>query len=94
MARPKTLPKPPEADDGSTKQIRVFADIAEMISWIVRIEGGSAALLLDPLIRPTIRAKFEVIRKDVEELKRMQAKEKEVEARAKQKMRDQDDQQR
>lgn len=41
-----------------TRQVRVFTDIAEMLSWIVRIEGGSTANLLDPLIRGPILARF------------------------------------
>lgn len=65
----------PESEPGS-KLIRVHADVAEMVSWITRLEGMSASALLDPLIRPQITARFESLRKDVEAIKRLESKHK------------------
>jgi hypothetical protein len=62
-----------ESEPGS-KLVRVHADVAEMISWITRLEGMSATSLLDPLIRPQITARYEVLRKDIEAIKRLESK--------------------
>lgn len=63
----------PESEPGS-KLVRVHADLAEMVSWITRLEGMSASSLLDPLLRPQITAKFESLRKDVEAIKKLESK--------------------
>lgn len=62
------------AEAGSTATLRVFSDLAEMIGWIVRLDGVSSANLLDPLIRPQISARYETIRKDVDAIKKLEAK--------------------
>ena len=50
--------RPLSGDEHGTRQIRVFEDIADKIAWIVRVRGGSAAQLLDPLIRPEIESLY------------------------------------
>ena len=47
-----------EESDRGTRQVRVFEDVGEMISWIIRIEGGTTASLLDPMIRAEITARY------------------------------------
>jgi hypothetical protein len=73
-----TLPSPSMAkdarkktvkDDG-TKQIRVFDDLADMIGWIIKLEGGTVAKLIDPILRPEIVAKYARYEKQVEQLKK------------------------
>jgi hypothetical protein len=65
-----------DATDETTKQVRVFEDVGEMISMIVRVEGGTTANLLDPLIRPQITARYNRHREAIEKIR---AAEKELE---------------
>lgn len=56
---PKRTGRPRKGSgDRGTKHVRVFDDAAEMIGWIVRIEGGSSATLLDPMIRAQLTARY------------------------------------
>lgn len=73
--------------EASTKQVRLMDDLVEMIGWIVRIEGGSSATLLDPMIRAEIEARYKPLDAEVQEIKRKEAEiEKTIsDARAKQK---------
>lgn len=66
----------PKKDDGDqeTTHTRVFKDLAEMIRWIVRVEGGSSAQLLDPLIRTPIAARYSKIEHLVAGIKAAEAK--------------------
>lgn len=48
----------PKLDDGDTRMVRAYADVADMIGWIVRVEGGTVAGLIDPLIRAPILARY------------------------------------
>lgn len=52
----------PKKEKGTT-HVRVMVDLAEMISWIVRLENlepkGGSAILLDPIVRPRIRARYQ-----------------------------------
>lgn len=52
------MAKARKVEERGTRQIRVNEDLGEMISWIIRIEGGSTATLLDPMIRAQIVARF------------------------------------
>lgn len=47
-----------DASEEATKQVRVFEDLGEMISMIVRVEGGTTANLLDPMLRPQITTRY------------------------------------
>jgi hypothetical protein len=49
MGRPKS-----EEGDLGTKHVRIKADLAEMLSEILKIDGGTSADYLDPLVRPQI----------------------------------------
>lgn len=65
----------PKNTDG-TRAVRLFDDLADMISWIVSLANDSkvtAASLVDPLLRPQIVARYERIRPQVERIKRAQA---------------------
>lgn len=75
----------PFATEGErgTRQIRVFEDMADMIGWITRINGGSAAQLVDPLIRESIESAFKMIEADVERIKRAEAEVRKAEEAAK-----------
>jgi hypothetical protein len=58
--------------------VRLHGDLADMIGWIVRIAkkkdaNYTAAQLIDPLLRPQIEARFKLIEKDVESIKRSEA---------------------
>ncbi len=52
-----------------TKATRVAEDLADKLGWIIRLEGGSSAEILDPAIRPLIEQRFERIRPAAEEIK-------------------------
>ena len=71
MARPKKRVDGDEQSD-FTRLVRVNADLADMIAWIVRIQGGTAAQLLDPLLRPFVHAKFEQIKPMVEQIAKIE----------------------
>lgn len=76
-AMPRTgRPKAGEGDLG-TKQVRLYADLAEMIADLIEVEGGTTAALCDPLLRPQVAARWkqreaeiQVIRKAKEQLAR------------------------
>lgn len=61
----KGRPKRDEGD-GKTKHVRVFDDLAEKIGWIVKVEGGSSAQLLDPIIRDHIDERYQAIKPTVD----------------------------
>lgn len=87
----RTLPRPfmgrggrgcrPKASDGDagTRQIRVNDDLAEMISLIVRVLGGSSAQLVDPWIRPEVMAIYEKHRTAIEPIREAERKVREAE---------------
>lgn len=55
--------------------VRTYADLADMIGWIVRFAkksdpGFTAAELIDPLLRPQIETRYKLIEADVEKVKR------------------------
>ncbi len=56
-------------DDKSSHQIRVNADLGEMIAWIVRVEDTTSAQLLDPMIRAQIRTRYEKHQAVIDRLK-------------------------
>jgi hypothetical protein len=64
-----------ESEKG-TRQVRVFDDVGEMISWIIKIEGGTTAALLDPMIRDGVVARY---RRHEEAIKKIRAAEEELE---------------
>lgn len=68
----------------ATRQVRVFEDMGEMISWIVRVEGGTTANLLDPMIRVQIEAKYAKHRAVIDKIKAADDELQRVEKEAKQ----------
>lgn len=62
----------PTAEEGpaNTRLIRTFEDIADMIAWIVRIEGGTTANLIDPMLRPEITARYEKHKETIERIRK------------------------
>jgi hypothetical protein len=88
MAGKGSKPRPaPAADETGTRQVRVNGDIGEMIGWIYEIEGVSSAVLLDPLVRPQVTARYERIRATVEKIKRRREEEDRLKAEARQHLR-------
>jgi hypothetical protein len=61
-------PKRDEGDRG-TRHVRVNEDIADMVSWILRVENVSSARLLDPLLRAAILARYKKHEKAINMLK-------------------------
>lgn len=62
-----------EAGEAGTRGVRVYADVAEMLGWILRVDGGTSAGLLDPLIRPQVVSRYAAIEGAVEAIKRAEA---------------------
>ena len=62
--------RPRGGQESGSKLVRMNEDLAEMIAWIVKIEGGTAATFVDPLLRPSVTAKFATIKSDVEKIKK------------------------
>jgi hypothetical protein len=58
----------------ATKHVRIAGDLADLLGWVVFVEGGTAAEELDPIIRPIITERFAVIRPAVARLMKMQKK--------------------
>lgn len=75
----------PPASEGEkgTRQIRVFDDMADMIGWVTRINGGNAAQLVDPLLRPAISSAYKMIEADVERIKKAEDEVRKAEEAAK-----------
>lgn len=51
-----------------TRHVRIASDLAEMLGWVLFIEGGTAAEELDPLIRPEIVRRYAGIKPAVDRL--------------------------
>lgn len=82
--------KRPAKGDGEkgSHQVRVMPDMGEMISWIIRIEGGTTAVLLDPMIRPQVTARYRRYEAEIEKIKVAEEALKRVEEQVKAKTRD------
>ncbi len=79
--------KPARVDgEKGTTHVRLLADLAEMISWIVRLERleqkGGSALLLDPMLRPQIRARYGKYKAQIDQIKAAEAELRKVEDQA------------
>lgn len=57
MSRKRGRPKN-EAHQG-TRMVRINDDLADMLSWVARVEGGTVAQLVDTILRPQIIAKYQ-----------------------------------
>lgn len=58
-----------EANRKQTRGIRVPDDLAEMLSWIVEIEGGTVAEIVNGVARPEIERRYARIASRVEAIK-------------------------
>lgn len=77
-----------EKVEKGTHQIRVNADLGEMIAWILRIEGGTSAVLLDPMLRAQVTARYKRYEKEIDELRAAEDAMKAVEAGVKEKLKE------
>lgn len=62
--------KEDSSGDAGTRMVRLYNDVADMVGWIVELEGGTAAQLLDPLIRAAILARYKRIEPQVIKIKK------------------------
>ncbi len=67
-----------DESEAAVKLVRINVDLAEMLSWIVKVKGGTVAEFLDPLIRPQVTTAYKQIeavvlkaKKVEEEMKRI-----------------------
>lgn len=56
--------------ENGTRQIRVYDDLADMIGEILEVEGGTAAALIDPLLRPQISAKHAQLEPEIQKIRK------------------------
>lgn len=77
QGRPKAGSEP-----GDTRLVRMHGDLADMIGWIVRLKGGSAASLLDPMVRPQITALYKVLEPAIKKIKEAEEQVKQLEKAA------------
>lgn len=63
--------RPPK--DTQTRGVRVYEDLGEMLAWIAEFDGETIAEIVDPILRPTVEDRFEVIRHRVEQIKAAKA---------------------
>jgi hypothetical protein len=80
-----------KGDDKASHQIRVNADLGEMIAWIVRVEETTTAQLLDPMLRAQIVARYKKIEAAVEEIKAAEQALAKVEEEAKASLQEKDE---
>ena len=82
-------PRMAKQDDGEagTRQVRVFEDVGEMISWIVRVEGVKTSNLLDPMIRAQVTARYQKHKEVIEKIRAAEEALERVETEAKQGLR-------
>lgn len=73
LAMPKKTDPTKQPERGTT-HVRVMDDVAEWIGWIYEVEGISSAILLDPLIRSSIEARYKRIETIVETIKEARSK--------------------
>jgi hypothetical protein len=71
-------------DEKSTHQIRVNADLGEMIAWVARVEDTTTAQLLDPMLRAQVLARYAKHAAVIEKLKTAERALREVEEEARQ----------
>lgn len=74
-------PRKDEGDHG-TRQVRVFEDIAEMVSWIVRVEGGTTAKVIDPLVRAQLTVRYLKHKDVIDKIKKAEDEARRVEEEA------------
>lgn len=79
-------PSKPTAEpmEKGTRQVRVYEDVGDMISWIVRVTGENTASLLDPLVRAEITEKYMRYEEQIKKIKAAEDALKKVETEAKQ----------
>lgn len=79
--------RPKKDQEGGTKMVRVFADVADMASWVGRVEDVPVAQLLDPMIRASLVAKYEAYRPEIERIKKAEEAVERAEQHAREKSR-------
>ena len=57
------------ANEHKSRLIRVHDDIADMLAWIAELSGDPIAEFVDPLLRPEVEDRYEVIRHRVAVIK-------------------------
>lgn len=79
--------RPRGGEERGSRLVRLNEDLAEMIAWIVKVEGGTAATLCDPLLRPQITARYKSIEQLVKQVREHEEKANELLRRAAEKRR-------
>lgn len=72
MAKRKTPNE--KSGSGASATTRIAGDLARMIVLICEMEGISTHELLDPILRPSVTARFDRIKKQIEEIERIKQK--------------------
>jgi hypothetical protein len=75
--------RPPKPEEEGTRGVRLYKDLADMIAAIVAVSDDpkvTAASVVDPLLRPQIKARYERIRVQIEKIERAKADAKKADA--------------
>lgn len=75
--------RPPKPKEEGTRGVRLYGDLADMIAAIVAVADDpkvTAASVVDPLLRPQIKARYERIRVQVEKIEKAKADAKKADA--------------
>jgi hypothetical protein len=84
LLRPRMSKAKQDDGEAGTRQVRVMEDLGEMISWIIRVEGGKTANLLDPMIRAQITARYQKHKEVIEKIRAAEDNLNRIEEEAKQ----------
>lgn len=63
---------------GKTVSVRIYAEEADMLYWIGEVTKESSAAIMRPICRPSLSAKYEMHRPQIERLKALRAAEQDV----------------
>lgn len=74
----RPMSKAARSGDGTPKKskwtVKLNDDVGEMVSWIVKLKGGTMASYLDPIIRERVKEDYKDVAREVETIKKAQAK--------------------
>jgi hypothetical protein len=59
----------PAAFEGGTRQVKLPEDLVQMMQWLTRLEGGTLAQIIDPLVRPEVEKRFSRRQADIVAIK-------------------------
>ena len=65
------IPKVSGIPTRTTRLTRIASDLADKISDIVEVEGGSSAEFLDPLVRPEVERRYKRVQEAADKIRKI-----------------------